>query len=191
MEVTGKVMPQPLVEIRAVAPHDAEVVAGLHAESWRDTYRGMLADAYLDGDLFGERRTYWRGRLADPAPGQFGFLAFHDSTAVGFVFALPHADPRWGTHLNNLHVRPTLRGGGVGRRLLHALTSHVRQQQLGAGLFLWVYEANVRTRAFYERLGAQPIERAIRPAPDGGTVAEWRYAWPDIDVLHTATGTGC
>ena len=55
------------------------------------------------------------------------------------------------------------------------------------GLYLWVYELNVRTRAYYERLGARQIERAVIPAPGSGTVAELRYAWPDIEVLHTAT----
>lgn len=74
---------------------------------------------------------------------------------VGFAFAFPHADDHWGTNLDNLHVRPTVRGGGIGSPLLHAVTSHVRRHHPGEGLYLWVYELNVRTRAYYERLGAQ------------------------------------
>ncbi len=57
----------------------------------------------------------------------------------------------------------------------------------GEGLFLWVYELNARTRALYERLGAQKVEQAEITAPDGGTVVEWLYAWPQIEVLHRAT----
>jgi len=63
----------------------------------------------------------------------------------------------------------------------------MRMHYAGEGLYLWVYELNTRTRAYYERLGAQPIERAVIPAPGGGTVAEWRYAWPDVELLHAAT----
>ena len=63
----------------------------------------------------------------------------------------------------------------------------MRMHYAGEGLYLWVYELNTRTRAYYERLGAQPIERAVIPAPGGGTVSEWRYVWPDVEVLHAAT----
>ena len=52
---------------------------------------------------------------------------------------------------------------------------------------LWVYELNVRTSGYSGRLGGQQIERAVILVPGNGTVAEWRYAWPDIEVLHTAT----
>ena len=178
---------QPLFEIRPVIAGDAEIIAGLHTESWRDAYRGILADGYLDGNILSERQAHWRARLDDPTPSQFGLLALLDSVAVGFAFAFPHADERWGTNLDNLHVRPTVRGGGIGSRLLHAVTLQILRHHSGEGLYLWVYELNVRTRAYYERLGAQQIERAVIAAPGGGTVAEWRYAWPDIDVLHAAT----
>jgi len=183
-------MPHPVFELRPVIASDAEVIAGLHTESWRDAYRGILTDAYLDGDILPERQAHWRARLERPTPGQFGFLALREATPVGFAFAFPHADQRWGTHLDNLHVRPTVRGGGVGTRLLHAVTVHVLTHHPGEGLYLWVYELNVRTRAYYARLGAQPIERTVIAAPGGGTVAEWRYAWPDITGLHAATQAG-
>ncbi len=180
-------MPGPLLEIRPITVGDTDGIARLHAESWRDAYRGILADAYLDGDILRERQSHWRARLEDLTAGQFGFLAILDSAAVGFAFAFLHADERWGTNLDNLHVRPTVRGGRIGTRLPHAVTSHVLTHHAGEGLYLWVYELNTRTRAHYERLGAQQIERAVIAAPGGGTVAEWRYAWPDITVLHTAT----
>jgi len=47
-----------LIEIRPVTFRDAEVVAALHAASWRDAYRGILTDAYLDGDILGERNAH-------------------------------------------------------------------------------------------------------------------------------------
>ncbi len=178
---------QPMLDIRPVTARDAEILAQLHTESWRSAYRGILRDEYLDGDIGAERQTLWQSRLQCPTPGQFGLLALCDDVAVGFAFAVAGADARWGTLLDNLHVRPGQRGGGVGTKLLHAVTEHVMTYCPEEGLFLWVYELNTRTRAFYERLGAQKIERAEITAPDGGTVAEWLYVWPQIDVLHAAT----
>jgi GNAT superfamily N-acetyltransferase len=177
----------PDLALRTVTAYDADVIARLHALSWRSAYRGILIDAYLDGDILAERQAHWHARLDSPKADQFGFLALLDEKPVGFAFAFPHEDAHWGTNLDNLHVLPGLRGGGIGSRLLHAVTSHVITQFPGEGLYLWVYELNTRTRAYYERLGAQPIERAVAPAPGGGTVAAWCYAWPAIGVLHAAT----
>jgi GNAT superfamily N-acetyltransferase len=110
--------------------------------------------------------------LDHPTPDQFGFLALLDSTPVGFAFAFPHANARWGTNLDNLHVCPTGRGGGIGTHLLCAVTTHVLRHHPGDGLCLCAYARNIRPRADYERLGAQQIERAAIVAPGGGIVAE-------------------
>ena len=162
---------------------DEEIVARLHAASWRDSYRGVLSDAYLDGDIVAERRAVWRDRLHSPQPGQLGLLAFSGATAVGFAFALAGADERWGTLLDNLHVLPAHRGAGVGTRLLHDLSGQV----LGEALHLWVYAQNTRARGYYERLGGRELEQARADTPDGGEATLCLYAWPDAAVLHRLT----
>lgn len=49
---------------------DADAIAVLHAESWRRAYRGHLSDAYLDGPIFKDRTSVWRGRFQPvPTPG--------------------------------------------------------------------------------------------------------------------------
>jgi ribosomal protein S18 acetylase RimI-like enzyme len=167
-------------------PADARAVAEVHAASWQDTYRGILAGSYLDGPLLADRQRLWRERLVDkPAPLQIGLLALDGETAVGFAYARPGSHARWGTLLENLHVLPAARGRGIGRMLLHALSG-----QLEGGLFLWVFERNTRARALYERLGGERIERAEESAPGGGVAAAWMYAWRDVAQLHRVTGKG-
>jgi len=173
------------VEIRAFQPADVEAVAALHARSWRTAYRGILDDKYLDGPIVPERREFWRERLARPGADHVGLLAVDDGTAAGFAFALVDHDPVWGTLLDNLHVAPGRRGGRIGTKLLYALTERLARRST-EGIHLWVFEGNVRTRRYYERLGAAVIERQEAPAPGGGMVAEWRYAWRSVDDLRGA-----
>jgi len=109
-------------------------------------------------------------------------LVAQERGLVGFAFALTGADARWGTMLDNFHVHPARRGHGTGRLLLHALSG-----QLQGGLFLWVYERNVRAMALYDRLGGERIERAEEDAPGGGKLQAWRYAWRDVRLLYRAT----
>lgn len=176
-----------MLEIRGITAEDAEVIATIHTQSWRDSYRGMLRDAYLDGDILTERLATWRSRMGEPHPGQMGFLAFRKTRPVGFVFAYPGAHQQWGTLLDNLHVVPDERGSGIGTQLLHEAAAHILKHHAGEGLFLWVFEQNTRARAYYERLGATPIERAEVTTPDGGRVMEWRYVWPNVGLLHELT----
>ena len=162
---------------------DEDIVAQLHAASWRDAYRGIVSDAYLDADIVAERRSVWRDRLHSPQPGQLGLLATSGAAAVGFAFAFAGADERRGTLLDNLHVLPGHRGAGVGTRLLHELSGQVP----GGGLHLWVYAQNARARAYYERLGARELEQDSADTPDGGKVVACLYAWPDVALLHRLT----
>ena len=172
-----------MLELRAIRNGDEAVIAQLHAASWRDSYRGILSDAYLDGDLVAERRTVWRGRLDNPQPGALGLLALSGSAAVGFAFAFGGADRRLGTLLDNLHVLPSRRGAGVGTRLLHELSGQLPR----GALHLWVYAQNTRARAYYERLGARELEQDSADTPEGGKVAACLYAWPDVALLHRLT----
>jgi GNAT superfamily N-acetyltransferase len=143
----------------------------------------MLSDEYLDGDILGERLAVWEQRLASSDGTQLAVLALNEDVPLGFAFVIGGADPQWGALLDNLHVLSTAQGRGIGRQLLHRACSWVREQCPGQWLYLWVFEANARTRAFYERLGAIVLERAVVEAPGGGSVAEWRYAWPDVNAL--------
>jgi len=77
-----------MIEYRTAQSSDADAIARLHAQSWRQTYRGSFSDAFLDGDLVGERTRVWRGRLDRPADNQLVRVAFDDaSNLVGFLCA--------------------------------------------------------------------------------------------------------
>lgn len=172
------------MQIRPIQPTDVEAVADLHARSWQTAYRGILDDSYLDGPIVAERRAFWREQLARPAADHIGLLALENGAVVGFAFALRDHDPVWGTLLDNLHASPERRGHGIGTQLLLALTGELARSS--AGIHLWAFEGNVRTRRYYERLGAAAIERQEAPAPGGGMVAEWRYAWRSVQDLRRA-----
>src|SRR5688500_5647616 len=104
--------------IRPATGRDADVIARMHARSWRATYRGLLSDAYLDHNVDEERHRAWRDRFDMLTPDAFAaFLAEDESGAIGFVALLMRSQPT-GVHLENLHVVPDRQRRGVGRRLM-------------------------------------------------------------------------
>jgi len=176
-----------MVYIREISASDSDVIADLHAQSWRTSYRGIILDSYLDGPIFEDFLNIWRDRLLNPAPEHLGLLALSGTSVVGFTFASIGRDDRWGTKINSLHVAPGCRGKGVGTRLLAALTDSLLSRKYEAGIYLWTFEANHPARQYYERLGAKAMEHGHCNRPGGHRVAEWLYAWQSVRQLQVAS----
>lgn len=163
--------------LRLATPDDARAIARLHAESWAAAYRGMYSDAYLDGPVFKDRRKVWKKRVRTPREDQYVLLAVDGDSVLGFVCAYGHTDERWGTLIDNLHVRPGLNRRGIGRSLLVASARWSRDRYPDSLLHLFVLDANTNARAFYEHLGAQAIDSQTIEPPGGGRILSWRYVW--------------
>jgi GNAT superfamily N-acetyltransferase len=173
--------------LRIAAAADAEAIAVLHTESWRRTYRGMMADEFLDGAALGNRRTVWRERLHGAAPGLHVCVAEHHKRIVGFVCAFANHDPNWGAYIDNLHVAHDWHRRGVGRALMRSTAEWLCGLQPDGGVYLWVMEANAPARRFYERLGASHAGNVNLEDPGGGSAPNCRYVWTSPRVLLTAT----
>jgi ribosomal protein S18 acetylase RimI-like enzyme len=169
---------------RDAAPDEWESVAALHIASWRSAYRGMLLDAYLDGAITEERRALWRGRLArGTRPDQIVVLGEDGSGVVALACILAGQDRRWGSLIDNLHVRPDRKRGGIGRLALAEAAGRLPPAYAGTPLHLTVLEANRPAQAAYESWGGAPVERLHADLPDGQRLPVRRYAWPSPAAL--------
>ena len=158
------------LRLRDAAAGDAALLAFLHTESWRSAYATLLDPAYLEHEMEGERSAHWLAHLPAVLAGLGHiYIAERAGEILGFVCVLRERDPDWGGYVDNLHVRPHLRGAGIGKVLLDAALDWLRS----AGeerAYLWVYEANLSARRFYEREGwrnAQQLPAVGVPGGDG------------------------
>jgi len=180
------------MDYREATYADRLAIATLHAQSWRHTYRGAYRDEFLDGPVFDDRRAVWEKRLAEPKANQFVVLAEEQGDLVGFACAYGRDDPRWGTLLDNIHVRPALHRKGIGTALFAQVVAWCREHAADCGLWLWVVGQNHRARCFYERLGALDSGAELRPPSAGGGEPRevHRYTWATLDrVLVGTLGT--
>lgn len=163
--------------IRPAIVADADAVAALHAASWRSAYRGILSDRTLGPALDENRRAHWRGSLASMTPDDTVLIA----DGLGFVAVWADGDPGFGAYIDNLHIRPERRSGGLGRRLLGEAMRRVAARGETAA-YLWVFDGNVRAIDFYRRLGGEIVEGGFEQI-DGVQVAQSRIVWRDTARL--------
>ena len=174
----------PTLTLRPITPDDAGVVASLHAASWRTAYRGILSDEYLAGEVVLEREYAWGKRLELRDDSQFGVIAAFGAFPVGFVFVIGAADPMFGNLVDNLHVASEARSAGIGPQLLAAAADGIEARGWDRRAHLWVWDANVRARAFYARMGGREVETTLKSAPDGTEAKTWRVVWDDVGTLR-------
>jgi ribosomal protein S18 acetylase RimI-like enzyme len=176
-------IPGAMIEYRLAGSSDAEGIASLHARSWRENYRGSFHDAFLDGDLLGERLRVWRERLARPPGNQFVQLAVEGTNPLGFVCAYGAHDPRWGSFIDNLHVAHASKRNGIGSSLMRRAGAWLASRYPDLGVYLWVLEVNSSARRFYERLGGRNAGVSVMETHGGAVVRSCRYSWPRAERL--------
>jgi ribosomal protein S18 acetylase RimI-like enzyme len=169
------------MRLRAARAGDAASIAALHLASWRDAYRGVLDDAVLDVVAPVALPRHWDATLPLAEPGVV-ILAVRDGAPAGFVAAYGRGET---AYVDNLHVAPGGRGGGLGRVLLGLAARRLRR--LGCTRAeLFAFAGNTGALRFYARLGA-----AIGPEQDcevhGHPARERVCAWDDIRTLIAAT----
>lgn len=168
-------MPSHQITIRPAVAADAATIAAIHCESWRDAYAGLLDPAYLAGPVEADRRAVWADRFSNPSPTQTVLLAETVSgDAAGFVCLFRDHDPRWGSLVDNLHVRPVLRGRSIGEQLLRAAVAPLGADE---AFHLWVFEANAGGVRFYQRLGGCVAGRAPDDMPAARGAPILRMVW--------------
>ncbi len=155
----------------------ANLIAPLHAASWKSAYRGILSDHYLDFIVDEERHAHWQKYVRTLAAGDGEiFLARLADEAVGFLcIEGTRIDELnvYGAYVNNLHVLPHIQGQGIGTALLEHGVGWAKVRGFSQ-LYLFVFEDNLDARAFYKANGWHAVERMMSELPDGALAAELR-----------------
>jgi GNAT superfamily N-acetyltransferase len=111
--------------------------------------------------------------LFTPNPRAFCDIAETEGEAAGFAlwfYSYSTFQAKHGIYLEDLYVRPQFRGHGIGRALLMHLAKRAVDENCGR--FEWsVLDWNTPSIAFYESLGAKPVDGWIRYRLDGGALA--------------------
>lgn len=176
----------PETPIRLAETEDADAIAALHTNSWRNFYKDILPKNYLDNEIEAERAEFWRQKLSDLPQGDLVLIARSGGALTGFIWVAINADPDYDAMIEALHVNSRLRGSGIGKRLL---TNAVQQllEDGASSVCLRVFDANRQAVDFYQRLGGVADQKGFDNFA-GTNAPDTRIGWRDLRQLISMCG---
>jgi GNAT superfamily N-acetyltransferase len=148
-------------EIRAATPADIGAIFGLMlelAEFEKLMHMFIATESGVHDALFGER------------PSAEALVAEEDGNVVAYALFFQNYSTflgKRGLYLEDLYVKPVIRGSGLGTKMLRALAALAVERQCGR--FEWtVLDWNVNAIGFYEKMGATVLQdwRIVRITGD-------------------------
>lgn len=174
------------MQYRIANINDLESLAKLHSESWRESYRGIFSDHFLDNDVWQERKNSWASRLSSPKANQYILVAIDNDKICGFICAFGNESSKWGTFIDNLHVSKLSQGKGIGKQLMYLTAKWINETFNHKGVYLEVLEDNLNARNFYHHIGAKHQETKLwQPPGSNDKVNDLLYVWENnLSLLH-------
>jgi ribosomal protein S18 acetylase RimI-like enzyme len=169
------------IRLRHAGPADAEALARVHVQAWREAYVGQLPNAVLQGLDPARRAAMWRDAMA--AQTVQVQLAIQDDEIVGFGASRPQSDPAlpFAGEISAIYVLRCAQRLGIGRRIMAAMAQDMLARSLPS-TSLWVLETNAPARRFYAELGGVEVARLTR-AREGASAVSVAYGWDDVRIL--------
>ncbi|WP_322807079.1 GNAT family N-acetyltransferase [Thermanaerothrix sp.] len=174
--------------IRPATPKDAQGIAWVHVDTWRAAYAGLIPANVLAQLSVEHDAQQIRAWIAQPRAGSFWWVAEKMGSIVGFASGGPErsGDEIYRGEIYALYVLPAFQRQGIGRQLVVASVQSLLQSGL-TSMLIWVLAENHPARAFYARLGGQPVREQMITI--GGTsLREIGYGWGDIKPLFNHEG---
>ncbi|MGQ0550225.1 MAG: GNAT family N-acetyltransferase [Armatimonadota bacterium] len=169
--------------IRAARREDAPAIARVHVDSWRTTYRGIIADDLLSRLSYERREQQWTRALGNPDVNVLYVAEEGSQGVIGFAAGGPEntGDPVYRGELYAIYLLEAHQRKGLGRRLIGSIAERLAQAGMRS-MLLWVLAGNLAARRFYESLGGEEVRE--QQIDIGGTkYDEVAYGWRDTRVL--------
>jgi ribosomal protein S18 acetylase RimI-like enzyme len=173
-----------MISIRPAIPADAHAIAWIHVASWRASYKGLVAEEFLQNLSVERREKSWEEILSNPTHPAFLHVAEEETgQVVGFVCGRTEREDNqeYTGEVSAIYLLEQAQGQGTGRKLMQAAARELIQRG-HRSMMLWVLRDNTPAQNFYAALGGQVLcEKPIEIGTQ--TLIEVAYGWKDLQRL--------
>ncbi|MBE0669536.1 MAG: GNAT family N-acetyltransferase [Anaerolineales bacterium] len=170
--------------IRKADPKDAPEIATVHIAAWKEAYRGIVPDDFLENLSVQRRTEQWVNSLSDVNHlYHHALIAEVNGHIVGFSnFGFPQKeDDEFDGELYAIYLLKSAQKFGIGRALFVEAANSLMQMG-STSMLVWVLKDNP-SRGFYEHLnGVYLREKMIEIG--GSELVEAAYGWRDLNLFQ-------
>ena len=151
--------------IKHTTKEDAYIIGEVHSDAWKQTYQGVFSQEYLDSDSAEARRKEFLHSLVDE--NHLYLLIEEAGQTAGIVKLVSNGNE---LEIASIYILEEYRGRGFGRKVLEYIFSEYKDNKI----YLWVLEANLNARIFYEKCGFKLTDK-VRLIDRGGEFKQLMY----------------
>ena len=153
---------------------DAEALAKLFADSWRQAYRGIIPHSHLE--LIIDRRGPHWWRKAVRSRDSVVTLTVGEEIAGYSSYGADRSRGGERGEIYELYVTPSHQGLGFGEYLFEACRHELDKRKF-RGLVVWALADNTMATDFYWRRGGRPFAE-VEDRVGGRPIAKIGFVWP-------------
>ena len=158
--------------IRRMTEDDIREVDTLYVQAWKEGYKGLLPQDYLDG---------LTSKIVDRSPKSYffdegSFVILDGERIAAHVHVRPAAEPKmngWG-EIHTMYALPQFWGTGCAGELFDYAVNRLRERGFDK-VYLYVLDGNERAARFYRKHGFKPTDDTIKCEVGGAVVTDIRY----------------
>jgi len=167
--------------IRKAILTDAPMIAKVHVDSWRTTYKDIIPKAFLDKLSYEQRTELWYRNISEE--NNYVLVAENDQgELVGFADAWKRETntEEDSIDLTSIYLLEEYQGMAIGKKLLKELFKYFKQMNYER-VFVEVLADN-QTRYFYEYYGAKLVN-TVQVKIGEKILNEIIYEWDSVDKV--------
>jgi GNAT superfamily N-acetyltransferase len=171
------------IKIRKATVEDAAEIANVHTNSWREAYKGLVPDDYLDDKPLHFKNRYELWKKVTVNEKQVTFVAeSKEHGVVGFINGTYGRDDEYKSYVEVwcVYLLEKYHGQKIGFNLLKSYFDTHTELGYKKG-YLWVIADNP-TISFYEKTGGKYSGKSVEEEIGGQKVTELCYIWDDIKL---------
>ena len=167
------------ITIRKATKNDSAEMASVHIASWKETYRGVIDEDFLDILDIDQRKEEWdRGFKNNHL---VAFVSIHQGAIVGFIAGGPPRNFRgdFDSEIYAIYLLKKFQRRRIGYKMYQAFVLNL----LADKILVWVLRDNP-SKVFYEKVGGSIIDQK-NISIGGKTLVELAYS---IETRRVVTG---
>ena len=176
--------------IRRAGVDDAEIVARLHVDAWRESYAALVPPEALAAMDVSDRAARWRDifHAQEDDGASAVFLAMgEDDAPKGFAACGRQRVERveaagFAGEFTAIYLLGCAQRRGLGRALMGLMAKHLIAQSFSSAS-VWVFRDNPDACRFYEALGGEETGIDGEWSVLGVTLPDMSYGWRDLSKL--------